>query len=65
MGNKEYKKVKDIAREQVASVLNDKRALLTVTLIAVLQAFTLNPEKNILISSLSNGNSQSYYIERH
>ncbi len=66
MGNKEYKKVKDIAREQVATILSDKKALLTVSLIAVLQALTLNPEKHILISSLSNGvGNQSYYIEQH
>lgn len=66
MGTKEYKKVKDIAREQVDTIMNDKKTLLAVMLFAILEALKLDPEKQILISNLSScGGGQSYIVEQH
>lgn len=65
MGSKEFKKIKDIARQQIETTLKDKRALLLVTLVAIIEAFKLDPEKQILISTLPNdGVNQSYYMEQ-
>jgi len=66
MHSKEYKKVKEIAHKEARTILNDKKALLTVTLVAVLQAFKLNPERLIFISTFSSDeNNQSYFSEQH
>ena len=45
MGSKEYRKIKDIARQQIETTLKDKRALLLIALVAVIEAFKLDPEK--------------------
>ena len=37
MGFKEYKKIKDIARQHVETTLKDKRALLLVTMVAIIE----------------------------
>ncbi len=60
--SKEYRKIKDIARQQIETTLKDKRALLLVTLVAIIEAFKLDPEKQILISNVPNdGGYQPYY----
>jgi len=65
MGFKEYKKIKDIARQQIETTLKDKRVLLLVTLVALIESFKLDPAKQILISTLPNdGINQSYYMEQ-
>ena len=47
MGFKEYKKIKDIARQHVETTLKDKRALLLVTMVAIIEAFKHDPEKQV------------------
>ena len=65
MGSKEYRKIKDIARQQIETTLKDKRAVLLVSLVAIVEAFKLDPEKQILISNLpNNGANQPYYMEQ-
>jgi hypothetical protein len=65
MGSKEYKKVKDIAHQQVETNLKDKRALLLVSLVAIIEALKLDPEKQILIFNVPNNSSNSsYYLEQ-
>ena len=65
MGSKEYRKIKDIARQQIETTLKDKRALLLITLVAIIEAFKLDPEKQILISNIQNdGASNPYYLEQ-
>ena len=65
MGFKEYKKIKDVARQQIETTLKDKRALLLVTLVAIIEAFKLNPEKQILISNVpSNSDNQPFYLHQ-
>jgi hypothetical protein len=65
MGSKEYKKIKDITLQQVESSLKDKRGILLVALVAIIEAFKLDPEKQILISSPANdGVNQHYYLQR-
>jgi chromosome segregation ATPase len=63
MGSKDYTKIRDIARQQVETILNDRRALLLTTLAAVIEAFKLDPEKQILLSNITDGNP-SYYIDQ-
>jgi chromosome segregation ATPase len=48
MESKEYKKIKDIAHQQAETTLKDKRAILLVALVAVIEAFKLDPKKQIL-----------------
>lgn len=65
MRTKEYKKVKEIAHREAETILNDKKVLLSVTLFAVLQAFKLKPESQILISTRWNSeNNQSYFAQQ-
>ena len=65
MGFKEYRKIKDIARQQIETTLKDKQALLLVTLVAIIEAFKHDPEKQILLSNLPNdGANQPYYLEQ-
>ncbi len=64
MGSKEYRKIKEIAREQAETILKDKKGLLAVTLFAILEAMKLDPGKQILLSDVQNFNgNQSYHIE--
>ena len=65
MGSKEYRKIKDIARQQIETTLNDKQALLLVTLVAIIEAFKHDPEKQALLSDVrNNGGYQPYYLEQ-
>ena len=65
MGFKEYKKIKDIARQQIETTLNDKQALILVALVAIIEAFKQDPEKQALLSDVpNNGGYQPYYLER-
>ena len=65
MGFKEYKKIKSIARQQIETSLNDKRALLMVALVSTIEAVKLDPEKQILFSNIPRDtNGQSYYLEQ-
>jgi hypothetical protein len=64
MGSKEYKRVNDVARQEVETTLKDKRALLLVTLVAVIEALKLDPEKQMLLSDkLDGGGSNPYFLE--
>lgn len=64
MESKEYKKIKDIARQQIETTLMDKRPLLLVALNAVIEAFKLDPEKQILLSTApSYGDYHQFYLE--
>ena len=64
MGSKRYGKIKDIACQQVETTLKDKRALLLIALVAVIEAFKLDPEKQILLSNAStDGGYQPYNLE--
>ena len=64
MGFKEYKKIKDIARQHVETTLKDKRALLLVTMVAIIEAFKHDPEKQVLLSKVPNdGGYQPYYLQ--
>ena len=53
MGSKEYRKIKDIARQQIETTLKDKQALLLVALVAIIEAFKHDPEKQVLLINVS------------
>jgi hypothetical protein len=58
MHTKEYKKVEEIARCETRTILNDRKTVLKLILFALIQAFRLNPEKQILISAATNNEYQ-------
>lgn len=65
MESKEYKKIKDAARQEIETTLMDKRSLLLVTLVAIIEAFKLDPEKQILLSTaLSYVDNNHFYLEQ-
>ena len=65
MGFKEYKKIKDIACQQIETTLKDKQAFLLIVLVAIIEAFKQDPEKQILLSNVSTDDvHQDYYLER-
>ena len=65
METKEYKKIKNTARQEIETVLKDKRPLLLATLVAVIEAFKQNPEKQILLSAASSyGDNNQFYLEQ-
>lgn len=64
MGSKDYRKIKDIGRQQVETTLKNKRPLLLIALVAIIEAFKLDPEKQILFSNVTSDGYQSYYVEQ-
>lgn len=62
--SKRYAKIRGIARQQVQTILKDKRALLLTTLIAIIEAFKMDPENQILISNTRDVANQSYHMEQ-
>jgi hypothetical protein len=64
MGSKEYRKIKNLASQQVECTLKDKRALLLVALVTIIEAFKSDPGNQILISNNREVANQSYYVEQ-
>ena len=62
MGFKEYKKIKDIARQQIETTLKDKQALILVALVAIIEAFKQDPEKQALLSNVQTMEATNHII---